>query len=166
MTTATSVGNLTTIFVPAPSCLTDVYGYNASYIYIEDSQIKTFQYTVLGPTSTSACVPSGFVPASAYYSPGICPSSYTQACSSVIASGSTTETHATCCPMSVVEPSLGLYSAADPAIVTTPAKPKPQTHGHGIAPKHAQSPSSLLVPKPSTSPPPSRPAQLQLTRRP
>jgi hypothetical protein len=103
MTAATSVGNLTTIFTPAPSCLTDIYRFNASYIYTEDGQVQTFQYTALGPTSTSACVPSGFAPTAAYYSPGICPSGYVQACSSVVTSGSTAETQATCCPMSVTK---------------------------------------------------------------
>jgi hypothetical protein len=83
----TFVGSLTTTFSPLPSCLTDLYR------FVESNLL----YVQLGPTSTSDCLPSSFAP-TGYYSPGICPSGYTQACSGVASSGTLAETRATCCP--------------------------------------------------------------------
>ena len=81
-----SIPALTTIFTPSPSCLSDLYFYQPTDFYIS-----------LGPPSTSDCLPSGWA-LSGYFSPGICPSGYAIACSSLNSLGSLTETVATCCP--------------------------------------------------------------------
>jgi hypothetical protein len=96
-----AVGSLTTTFTPSPSCLTDIYKFNASSAVTVSGQLSSLVYIQLGPTSTSDCVPSSFAPSGAYYSPGICPSGYTQACKGIVTSGTVTETQATCCPRSV-----------------------------------------------------------------
>ncbi|QGA15840.1 hypothetical protein EYB26_003501 [Talaromyces marneffei] len=94
-TSATSaVPALTTTFTPAASCLTDLYLNNiVSNGFIWD-------YRQLGPAPTGTdCYPPKFAATpSAYFSPGICPTSYTIACSTVLSIGSSTETRATCCP--------------------------------------------------------------------
>jgi hypothetical protein len=77
---------LTTAFIPSPSCLSDLYFYQPTNFYIS-----------LGPPSTSDCLPSGWA-LSGYFSPGICPSGYTIACSSSNSLDLLTETVATCCP--------------------------------------------------------------------
>lgn len=82
---------LTTIFNPAPQCFTDYYMYTTQ---------TTYTYYVLGPPSTSLCQPSGWDSTLQYFSPGICPSGYSIACSSTISAGTVTETRATCCPTS------------------------------------------------------------------
>ncbi|KAJ9302099.1 hypothetical protein DTO271G3_965 [Paecilomyces variotii] len=92
---------LTTTFTPASSCLVDLYQVdNTEGVYCGVG-ITTYlcQYLQLGPTSTSACLPSGWNTGStAYFSPGICPSGYRQACSSTVNIGTLVETRATCCP--------------------------------------------------------------------
>jgi hypothetical protein len=54
-------------------------------------------YSIGGP-SPSACFPSGWTSTSQYFSPGLCPTGYTQACANVVAAGTVRETQATCCP--------------------------------------------------------------------
>lgn len=77
---------LTTIFTPAPDCLSQIHWATES---------PWFQ---LGPGTQ--CIPSGPNPSlSSFYSPGLyCPEGYTVACSTEVTSGSATETRATCCP--------------------------------------------------------------------
>ena len=82
-----SIPALTTIFTPSSSCLSDLYFYQPPNAY----------YINLGPPSTPDCLPSGWA-LSGHYSPGICPSGYIVACSSLNSLGSLTETVATCCP--------------------------------------------------------------------
>jgi hypothetical protein len=96
-----AIGALTTTFTPSPSCLTDFYRFNASSAVVVDGQLSSLVYIQKGPTPTSDCVPSSFAPSGAYYSPGICPSGYAAACLGVQTAGAMTETHATCCPVSV-----------------------------------------------------------------
>jgi hypothetical protein len=100
-----SVAALTTTFTPAPSCLSQFYQLdNADGMKCGD---KICQYFQLGPLEPSSCFPSGWESSStAYFSPGICPSGYTQACSSVINIGTVSETRATCCPKYVITYSL------------------------------------------------------------
>jgi len=79
---------LTTIFTPTASCL--------SSIFQEDER-----YAVLGsPNNPEVCFPSGWAVGSAnYFSPGLCPSGYTAACSSLNTLPNTAiETVVTCCP--------------------------------------------------------------------
>lgn len=52
-------------------------------------------YAQLGPAANSKCQPSGWDSTSQYFSPGICPSSYEVACSTIVGA----ETQATCCPV-------------------------------------------------------------------
>lgn len=100
----TSPPALTTTFTPAPSCLRDTYVWNATVGKSCGSGSSTVPcvYASLGPPSTSACLPSGYNwDTTAYFSPGICPSGYMIACSSVVSIGSVSETRATCCPVYV-----------------------------------------------------------------
>ncbi|KAN0079621.1 hypothetical protein V8E54_004835 [Elaphomyces granulatus] len=83
---------LTTTFVPAPPCLTDVY------LYYNTTPTPTYFYS-LGPPDTSDCFPPGWKPVNTtYFSPGVCPLGYRVACSTYNSIGTLTETTATCCP--------------------------------------------------------------------
>ena len=97
-TAATAVAPLTTKFNPGGSCLNDLY-LEVTSLAGEASLPGGYSWIHLGPTtSTSACVPSGWAP-NAYFSPGICPESYTLGCdASTHTSGKSTEYRATCCP--------------------------------------------------------------------
>ncbi|KAJ5832881.1 hypothetical protein N7474_001192 [Penicillium riverlandense] len=96
MSTITAALPLTTTFVPPSTCISDTY--------LASSGCTTGTCNGLwmnlgpGPQATGACLPSGYSPYS-YYSPGVCPSGYSIAYSSV-GSGENPETFATCCPSS------------------------------------------------------------------
>jgi len=64
----------------------------------------TYSWFKLGPPTAwnPSCYPSGFaVEEGQYYSPGICPAGYTQACAQVFTTDDVTETVATYCPRHV-----------------------------------------------------------------
>ena len=83
--TMTSLGALRATFTPPSSCTSDIYKFGPDNGY----------YFLLGPSATSDCFPSSFaLNRNAYYSPGVCPVGYTEACKTIIK----TETIATCCP--------------------------------------------------------------------
>ncbi|KUJ10711.1 uncharacterized protein LY89DRAFT_249366 [Mollisia scopiformis] len=82
--TLAAAGPLTTTFTPSPACTNDFY------------TAPTY-YSIGGPLA-STCFPSGWASTSQYFSPGVCPEGYTQACASISAS----ETFATCCPSGYV----------------------------------------------------------------
>ncbi|KAF8860665.1 hypothetical protein BDZ45DRAFT_304603 [Acephala macrosclerotiorum] len=84
--TITSAPALTTTFTPAASCTNDFY-----------TNTESNWYSIGGPLA-SQCFPSGWASTSQYFSPGICPDGYTQACSSLNGA----ETRATCCPSGYV----------------------------------------------------------------
>src|SRR3569833_350492 len=85
----THLGPLTTTFV-APT--TRVSSFAHIYVSVDGG-------VYAGPFSTGACLPSSYDnPRSNFYSPGICPSGFTPACSWTTALGSATETAVTCCP--------------------------------------------------------------------
>ncbi|RFU26333.1 hypothetical protein B7463_g10006, partial [Scytalidium lignicola] len=84
--TISSAGPLTTTFTPAASCTHDFY-----------TNVQSNYYSI-GGQSPSQCFPSGWASMSQYFSPGVCPDGYTQACYDWSASGTNTETRATCCP--------------------------------------------------------------------
>lgn len=93
----TTVPSLTTTFTPASSCTVDLYNLPFTGLQcVEGTVAVPCVFMHLGvDTSTSACFPPGWSDAtSAFYSPGICPLGYTEACSQVVG----TETRATCCP--------------------------------------------------------------------
>ena len=93
-----SVPALTTTFTPVSSCTIDIYKLLQTDMTCSDgSSAVACNFFHLGfTTSTSDCFPSGWSPSSAaYFSPGICPVGYTEACKSVFNS----ETRATCCPV-------------------------------------------------------------------
>lgn len=101
--TAEALSALTTIFTPAPSCLSNYHqlDYSASGFGQCTAGTSTFdcRYLHLGPRPTTACEPPGWKPGtSIFFSPGVCPSGYSEACSNVITAGIVTETRATCCP--------------------------------------------------------------------
>ncbi|KAH8695597.1 hypothetical protein BGW36DRAFT_383001 [Talaromyces proteolyticus] len=89
-----TVPALTTVFTPAASCLTDIYNLTTT------SGGTPWIYLQLGPTPTANdCYPSDFTPTpAAYYSPGICPSGYQMACSSIVNINTISEIRAICCP--------------------------------------------------------------------
>lgn len=83
---------LTTTYTPAPTCTLDIY---TAGIY----------YSIGGP-SPSVCFPSAWESTSQYFSPGLCPTGYTQACETAVTAGTVTETQATCCPTYAALPML------------------------------------------------------------
>ncbi|KAI0973089.1 hypothetical protein F4678DRAFT_459943 [Xylaria arbuscula] len=90
----TNLGPLTTTFTPqGPDCASTFLG--------RGSNDEWVQYGV-GGSPSSACYPSSFDPhQSFYYSPGICPSGYTAACTAEISvSGNAAAQQLTCCPES------------------------------------------------------------------
>jgi hypothetical protein len=84
---------LTTTFIPPTGCLSNIYLYN----------IGTREpYATLGPPEISDCFPPGWSPdVSTGFSPGVCPSGYTAACSTAVTIEYLSETTATCCPRCV-----------------------------------------------------------------
>ncbi|KAI0904969.1 hypothetical protein F4823DRAFT_567197 [Ustulina deusta] len=91
----TNLGPLTTTFMPiGPDCTSTFIGYNQHNAWI--------QYGA-GDGSSTACLPSGFVPFYSYfYSPGVCPSGYFKACyTELFATASVKpKMQITCCPTS------------------------------------------------------------------
>ncbi|KUI58398.1 hypothetical protein VP1G_05636 [Cytospora mali] len=100
-----NAGPLTTTFTAPSSCATvtglyQIWPASSSYYYEQ------------GPLLTRTdCYPSSYdASPSQYYSPGLCPSGYTAACSSTdVVSTTVTETAYTCCPTAAD------YTCADPA---------------------------------------------------
>lgn len=91
-----SLGALTTTFTPAPTCL------GSSVMWLEHvGQGGGDYYVQLGPpwTRYPSCLPPNYLPVStSYYSPGICPSGYTAACSSTVVEDNQQVTAEVCCP--------------------------------------------------------------------
>ncbi len=89
----TNLGPLTTTFSPiGPDCSSTFEGSLGNNRWL--------QYGVPGNPS-SACLPSNFNNNVGYfYSPGLCPSGYTSACTGWVSAttGFTWETETTCCP--------------------------------------------------------------------
>ncbi|PVH80317.1 hypothetical protein DL98DRAFT_515423 [Cadophora sp. DSE1049] len=84
---------LTTAFIPAPSCLSDIYQ------YFPDSGNTLEYYLQLGAEDQKTkCLPSGWAATSQYFSPGVCPTGYSQACWVTSSASTDIETLATCCP--------------------------------------------------------------------
>lgn len=81
---------LTTTFQPPKSCIT-----NSPTVPATVSGSKGFRYHQ-GPMENTECMPLGWSPTS-YFSPGICPESYTIATKNEVSVGSVTETRAICC---------------------------------------------------------------------
>ncbi|KAI3318447.1 hypothetical protein HD806DRAFT_540297 [Xylariaceae sp. AK1471] len=89
----TNLGPLTTTFTPSGADCSSTF---IAYVY----RNEWLQYGV-GGAASSACLPTNFNPyESHYYSPGLCPSGYTSACSAEVSfsTRSALETEATCCP--------------------------------------------------------------------
>ncbi|PMD22231.1 hypothetical protein NA56DRAFT_97492 [Hyaloscypha hepaticicola] len=95
---------LTTTFTPSPSCLSYQYATSKTINYATSGPPNYGPNLVVNlgpPTDYSTCFPSGWATDSlSYFSPGICPSGYTSACSTLgylppITSGETT---VICCP--------------------------------------------------------------------
>jgi len=88
-----SLGPLNTTYTAAPSCLASL-----TNIYMTTwSGNRT--YLGVGPVTTSGCFPANYIAEpDRYYSPGVCPSLYTSACSSLNRIENLEETVVTCCP--------------------------------------------------------------------
>ncbi|KAK2596871.1 hypothetical protein N8I77_012758 [Diaporthe amygdali] len=93
-----NAGPLTTTFTAPSSCAT------ATGLYQIWPEADTYYYEQGPLGSRTECYPSGYdASSSQYYSPGLCPSGYTPACSSTgIVSRTATETAYTCCPTAAV----------------------------------------------------------------
>lgn len=89
-----NAGPLTTTFTAPSSCAT------ATGLYQIWPETDRYYYEQGPLGSRTECFPSGYdASPSQHYSPGLCPSGYTPACSSTdIISSRTTETAYTCCP--------------------------------------------------------------------
>ncbi|KAI1770165.1 hypothetical protein F4818DRAFT_433674 [Hypoxylon cercidicola] len=81
-----NLGPLTTVFTPSGTgCQSIHMGLTTGLYWIQQGTI-------------SDCFPSNFRSQNAYYSPGICPESFSYACRVSVEMGSSTATAATCCP--------------------------------------------------------------------
>lgn len=89
-----NAGPLTTTFTAPSSCAT------ATGLYQIWPELDRYYYEQGPLGSRTECYPSGYdASPSQHYSPGLCPSGYTPACSSTgIVSSTATETAYTCCP--------------------------------------------------------------------
>ncbi|KAJ5182887.1 hypothetical protein N7492_000503 [Penicillium capsulatum] len=81
---------LTTRFNPPSSCLN-----TSPTLFVSLATGTGYRYHQ-GPTDAAGCFPPGWNPTS-YFSPGLCPHSYTIAHKSEVSIGTLTETHAICC---------------------------------------------------------------------
>ncbi|OJJ42458.1 hypothetical protein ASPZODRAFT_137270 [Penicilliopsis zonata CBS 506.65] len=92
---------LTTTFTPPAACTTDIhfieYVDGNNFFSAVSTTAEILYYMSLGPEDWSSCFPSGYA-TSSYFSPGICPSGYTQDGFSYITLDGNVETRATCCP--------------------------------------------------------------------
>ncbi|KAH6838458.1 hypothetical protein B0I37DRAFT_449538 [Chaetomium sp. MPI-CAGE-AT-0009] len=88
-----SLGALTTAFTAPAACA------SSTGIHIVGCGDKCV-YWAEGPLNAGECYPPGFDPSAGayYYSPGVCPSGYTPACTLRRTAGQVTETIQTCCP--------------------------------------------------------------------
>jgi hypothetical protein len=89
-----TLGPLTTIFTPPPSCISSM-----SDVFLQILASSAFDGLLYGPLS-AVCFPSDYQDIrSVYYSPGLfCPVGYETACISF----DSTDTVVTCCPMFVI----------------------------------------------------------------
>ncbi|KAK4124048.1 hypothetical protein N657DRAFT_573286, partial [Parathielavia appendiculata] len=90
-----SLGALTTAFTPPASCASStgihIVGCGAECVWWAEGPLNS--------PAASACYPSSYNPSLGhYYSPGVCLSGYTAACTPRRTSGDVIETIQTCCP--------------------------------------------------------------------
>ncbi|GAB1320000.1 Mid2 domain-containing protein [Madurella fahalii] len=89
---ATSIGVLTTVFTPPADCA------SSTGIHVVGCGDRCAWWAE-GPLGAAHCYPTSYNPSlNHYYSPGICPSGYTAACTSLRSIAQVTETIQTCCP--------------------------------------------------------------------
>lgn len=100
-----SIPALPTTFTPASSCLSNT---NIWLVY-HDNKFNCFSsyacpyYFLQGPLDTSDCLPPNYEDSEdTFYSPGICPSGYTSACTSAQSLGTYAVTVQICCPTGFV----------------------------------------------------------------
>jgi len=99
-TTNSPPPHLTATFTPPASCFT------SNNVYLDSDSVTTagmvyYVGNILGPSLVpTECYPPQWKPIDDFFfSPGVCPSGYTTATSSVdVIGGTATETRATCCP--------------------------------------------------------------------
>src|SRR5436305_15222935 len=89
---------LTTQFTPPSSCLATSAFYQI-WTSVCASPLITCDMELFGVPDITGCFPPGYTPSlDFYYSPGVCPSGYTPACTSFNTVSSLIETIYTCCP--------------------------------------------------------------------
>lgn len=90
-----NAGPLTTTFTAPPAACETATG-----LYQVWDAADAYYYEQGPLASLTTCYPDGYDPVpEQYYSPGLCPSGYTAACSSTdVVSATATETAYTCCP--------------------------------------------------------------------
>lgn len=90
------LGTIATTFSPAATCLATSNVWKVSGQLCGDLPCW---YYLQGPTSTSACLPTGYNPdPDSYFAATECPQGYSTACSQRKTTGTGTEILATCCP--------------------------------------------------------------------
>lgn len=96
-----NLGPLTTTYTPAGANCNSIFQANGGALI----------YGTVWSSQLSSCLPSSYIGNDPYYySPGICPSGYTYACSASYGDGvSAGGVQATCCPTYVL---VGYFSAA------------------------------------------------------
>jgi hypothetical protein len=94
-----SIEALTTTFTPASSCLGNTNIWLINLLEICPNSSPCPYYFLQGPPSTSDCLPQSYGGSEySFYYPGICPSGYTSACTSIKSLGTYTVTVQICCP--------------------------------------------------------------------
>ncbi|KAF7941777.1 uncharacterized protein EAE97_006614 [Botrytis byssoidea] len=97
------IGPLTTTYTPTGSDCNQIF-------WSQNLKNSWLAHGAIGSGSTT-CMPSGFNRETAYYySPGVCPTGYSAACSSYSTDSSATKTIATCCPTYSIRPNYGCAS--------------------------------------------------------
>ncbi|KAH7398739.1 hypothetical protein DE146DRAFT_500885 [Phaeosphaeria sp. MPI-PUGE-AT-0046c] len=91
-----SIAALTTAFAPPSSCIASD---NVWKVYTTCPGNNACYFLLQGPPNTAGCLPPGYkFESTSYYSPAVCPSGYTPACSATNTINKATETAYTCCP--------------------------------------------------------------------
>ncbi|KAH7376704.1 hypothetical protein B0T11DRAFT_23508 [Plectosphaerella cucumerina] len=109
----TNIGPLTTVYTPPASCTRSTGWYKSFETTVNDAgETEAVYFDYRGPISIDDCLPPGFnAETRDYYSPGVCPSAYTSACSRPGDFANPSLTKVICCPSGTV--SFGCQSNLD-----------------------------------------------------
>jgi hypothetical protein len=96
----TNIGPLTTVYTPPASCTRSTGWYKSFETTVNEAgETDAVYFDYRGPISIDECLPPGFnAETRDYYSPGVCPSAYTSACSRPGDFANPSLTKVICCP--------------------------------------------------------------------